>query len=100
VEHQAEERIGHAVDQQFVERIVDDGASSNKAGTECRIPALVEKLPIPDDIPAIIRLVGHHNHHGIAVTVINPVDNGSAKAIFAVSYRRSRVALASMAGGR
>src|SRR5215470_11809760 len=82
MEHQAEEQIRHAVDQQFVSWIVDDGAAANKAGAKYCIPPFVEKLPVPDDIPAIVRLIGHHDDHRLALAMVNPVDNGPAKAIF------------------
>src|SRR4051794_24479698 len=62
-----------------MQRIIDHASTPDKARAEYRIPALVQQLVITSDIAAVIGLVRHHDHHGIALAMVDAIDDGTSE---------------------
>src|SRR5256885_3919218 len=75
------EEIGHTIDPQLEPRIIDDSAPFHEARAEYGIPALIEDMPIADDIAAIIGLVGHHDDDGVSAHLLQAMADGAAKSM-------------------
>ena len=63
------------------QRVVDHAAAPDEARAEDRIPAFVQHVPVANHVAAIVRFVGHHDHHRIALHVIEPVNDRAAEAV-------------------
>src|SRR5690242_2796490 len=70
VECNSQEHVGESVQHQFVEWVIDNTAAPNESRAENGVPAGIQQMPISNDVPAIVRLIRHHDNHRIAAHVI------------------------------
>src|SRR5689334_19375413 len=69
-EQHPDHEIRKSVDSQLQPGIVNYASAFHKAGPEYRLPALVEELPVANDVAAVVRFIGHHNHHRVAAKAL------------------------------
>jgi len=75
-----EEVVGDAIEQELEPRVIDYSAALDKAAAENTVPTLIQMMPVPDDITAVIGLVSHHDDRGFAFHVIESTNDGPAEA--------------------
>ena len=66
----ADKRVRGAVQQQFVDRVVDYACASDETRTEDAIVALLQKAVVTNKVGDIIRAVRHHDRDCIACGVL------------------------------
>ncbi len=80
-EKQAHEGVGQTVHEELDRRVVDGAAALHEAAAEDAVVAFVELLPIPDDIAAVVALVGHKDDRCVAVHGVEAEGDGAAEAV-------------------
>ncbi len=80
-EEEAHEGIGQAVHEELDRRIVDGAASLHEAAAEDAVVALIKFLPVTDDIPAVVALVGHEDDGSVAGHGVEAEGDGAAEAV-------------------
>jgi len=74
-----EELVGKTIQEQLNPRVVDHSSTFHEAAAEDAIITFVQELPIAHHVPAIVRLIGHHDYRRVAFHLIEAADNCAAK---------------------
>jgi hypothetical protein len=80
-EEETHEGVGQAVHEELDRRIVDGAAALHETAAEDAVVAFVELLPVTDDIPTVVALVGHEDDGGVAGHGVKAEGDGAAKAV-------------------
>src|SRR5262249_17010851 len=72
----------------------------HKPAAENAIPSLVKSVPIPDNVPAIVRFVGHHHDGGIAFYAVEAVSDRAAETVQTFIFDRHQLWQASLQLGQ
>src|SRR5205085_7783768 len=80
-EHDLQEKIREPVQEQFELRIIDHAPSSDEAAAKDTVVAFVQLVPVANDVPAIVRFVGHHDDNRVAFHGGQAPDNGASKSM-------------------
>src|SRR5438034_10028881 len=75
------EKVGEAIEDVFRKRVVDDAAARNESTAKHCLVALVQLLPVPHDIAAVIRLVRHHDDDGVAGRRVDSSNHGPSEPV-------------------
>src|SRR5205807_3181087 len=78
-EERLQKKICGPVEGQLQLWVVNDPSAFQKTTAEDTIPALVELLPIPYHVAAIVGFVRHHNDYPVALDAIQPVGHSAAE---------------------
>ena len=54
------------------------------AAAEHGVVSFLQFLPVPDDVAAVVRFVGHHDDDGLAAGRLDPADNGPSESVTAL----------------
>ena len=71
-EQHHQKAVEEPVQYQLERRVIDRKASLDETAAENTVVSLVQLAPVAHNIVGIVRPVGHHDHHGIAVDPIKP----------------------------
>ena len=66
VKQDLDEMIGQSIEKQLHFGIINRTATAHEAAAKNTVVPLVELLPVPHNVTAIVRFVSHHDHGGIA----------------------------------
>ena len=81
----------------FRPRVVRDRRPGHEARAERAVVALLEQLVVEDEVGGVVRAVGHHDRHGVALEGLEP---GAHREPEAVAEVRAQAAHARVAGRR
>ena len=80
-EDHADPEVDEAVDDQLEPRVVDHAAALDEAAAEHAVVALLELLPVPHHVAAVVALVGHHDDRRVAGHRVEPLGDRASEAV-------------------
>ena len=85
----ADEKIKRPVQHKLYPRVINHAAALQKAAPKHAVVAFVQCVPIAHHITAIVRLVRHHDHHGVAAHLRKPKLNRTAESVEPAVHHRT-----------
>ncbi len=80
-EKHLEKLVGKPVDEKLDPGVIDGSTALDEAATKDAIVSFVEFPPVTYNIPAVVRLIGHHDDYRIAAHVVQAADDGPPEAV-------------------
>jgi hypothetical protein len=81
IEEHFQKKIGGAVDEKLQPWIVDDAAALHEPAAKHTLVTVIERAPIADDVPGVVGLVRHHDHHCVAAHVTEAKRDGPPEPV-------------------
>ncbi len=77
----SQEIVEQPIQDQLGSWIVDGAAPSNESAAKDTVVPLVQLEPVANDIAAVVRLVRHHDHGGVAFHLVESLDDSPPEAV-------------------
>lgn len=81
LEEDTNESVGESIQDELRKRIVDHAASADEAASEDAIVTRLKLLPVTHHVPAVIRVISHHDHDGVTGHGIQSPDDRPPKSV-------------------